>query len=314
MFLFLSYAQLNNYERALIAIYYNEEKKSINQIAKLLERNPATICRELKRNKNQRGRYDPSYAQALAEERLKSKTNRSKYSLELKEKIETKLVKTWSPQQISNWYKMKNQQIVSTKTIYRYIKQGMLGATKYLRRKGKSYKRASDVNRMSGGKSIHDRSEVIENRERIGDWEVDTMVGLKGTKTVILTLVDRKSRLLLARLCSDRKASTISNEIVKMLKKHTVHSITADNGKEFADFAYLEKKLNTSVYFADPYCSWQRGTNENTNGLLREFIPKGIDLATVSKADLRNYVKLINGRPRKVLGYRIPEFVHFTPD
>lgn len=312
--MFLSYAQLNNYERALIAIYYNEEKKSINQIAKLLERNPATICRELKRNKNQRGRYDPSYAQALAEERLKSKTNRSKYSLELKEKIETKLVKTWSPQQISSWYKMKNQQIVSTKTIYRYIKQGMLGATKYLRRKGKPYKRASDVNRMSGGKSIHDRSEVIENRERIGDWEVDTMVGLKGTKTVILTLVDRKSRLLLARLCSDRKASTISNEIVKMLKKHTVHSITADNGKEFADFAYLEKKLNTSVYFADPYCSWQRGTNENTNGLLREFIPKGIDLATVSKADLRNYVKLINGRPRKVLGYRIPEFVHFTPD
>ena len=157
---------------------------------------------------------------------------------------------------------------------------------------------------MKGGKSIHERPEVANNRERIGDWEIDTVVGPKGTTSVLVTVVDRCSRKLLAKVEPNRKAQTVTKALLSLLENEIVYSITADNGKEFSNYEELEEKLRVPVYFADPYCSWQRGTNENTNGLLREYIPKGKDIQTVTQEELDHYVYLINTRPRKVLGFK----------
>ncbi|MGM0121181.1 IS30 family transposase [Enterococcus sp. AZ152] len=308
----MAYAHLTDVERNCIAYYY-AQGLSFSAIAKLVERHVSTISREIKRNKNKNGIYDPSYAQELATDRLKDKKNRSKLTTEMIDKINSKLFKRWSPEEIYFRFRKIGEEMVSTSTIYRWIRVGKVGHPKYLRRKGVPYKRSSEVNRMRGGKSIHEREKVVLERQRIGDWEVDTIVGSKGTKPVILTLVDRKSRFLLAKWCKNRKAITISRSIIYLLKEQSLCTITADNGKEFSDFEMVEKQLNTSVYFADPYCSWQRGTNENTNGLLREFLPKGIDLGTITDRQLQEYVKLINSRPRKVLKYQTPEEVYFEP-
>ena len=309
-----NYTQLTPHERVIISIMYNEEGKTANEIAKMIERCPSTVYREIERNCNESERYDPSFAQELADVRKREKKNRSKFTIEIKNIIEEKMELGWSPEEICYWYRLiqGKRDFVSTKTIYRYVYCGLASAPKYLRKKGIKYKRASEVNRMKGGKSIHDRDKVINQRERIGDWEVDTVVGKKGTKAVILTLVDRKSRYVLSKICRDRKAETISSGIVELLEGQPGHSITADNGTEFTDFQYVEKKLGTKVFFADPYCSWQRGTNENTNGLIREYIPKGMDIAEVDREYFKQCIELINGRPRKILGYHMPNEVHFN--
>ncbi|MFD1898999.1 IS30 family transposase [Enterococcus termitis] len=166
---------------------------------------------------------------------------------------------------------------------------------------------------MSGGKSIHDRPKEAKERIRVGDWELDTVVGCKGTKSCLLTIVDRKSRYLKSMLLPDRKANRVAKAIELLLKNEVVHTLTADNGKEFSDFRQVERKLNTDVFFADPYASWQRGTNENTNGLLREFIPKGKDIGTYTEEQLQEYVHMINTRPRKTLGYQTASNVYLSP-
>lgn len=303
---------MTDIERNAIAYYY-QQGLSFSAIARLIQRHVSTISREIKRNSNKRGIYDPSFAQMLAKERSKEKKNRSKLTEETIEKINEKLVIHWSPEMIYFRFRKEGQEMVSTNTIYRWIHSGKVGSPKYLRRRGVPYKRFCDVNRMRGGKSIHEREKVISERCRLGDWEADTVVGCKGTKTVIVTLVDRKSRFLLADICLDRTAKRVSRSIVRLLKDQVVRTITADNGKEFSDFRTVENKLSVPVYFADPYCSWQRGTNENTNGLLREFIPKGTDIGTITKNQLQKYVKLINSRPRKVLDFQTAEEVYFAP-
>lgn len=308
----MGYIRLTDFERNTIAYYYNEKNCSLSEIARILERNVSTISREIKRNKNPNGYYDPSYAQALAVDRRSELKNRSKFSPKLKEQIEEKLYEHWSPERICCWYRLNGEKFVTFKTIYRYVKKGLVGDVQYLRRKGVPYKRQSEVNRMRGGKSIHDRSSEITNRERLGDWEVDTVVGPKGTHHVVVTLVDRKSRILRSTISPNRKSKIISKCIVKLLENEVVHSITADNGTEFAGFRDVEQQLDIPVYFADPYCSWQRGTNENTNGLLREFIPKGLDIKNVNQSSLNQYVNMLNRRPRKVLGFNTPEEVYFS--
>lgn len=307
----MGYAHLSDLERNCIAYYY-QQGLSFSAIARLIERHVSTVSREIKRNQMKNGKYDPSYAQALANDRLREKRNHAKFTEEVAEEINVKLLQRWSPEEIYFRFRREKKEMVSTSTIYRWIHQGIVGSSEYLRRKGVPYKRWCVTNRMSGGKSIHEREESVKERKRIGDWEVDTIVGSKGTKPVILTLVDRKSRFLFAKWCKNRKALTITRGIVSLLENQRLYTITADNGNEFAGFHLVEKQLETMVYFADPYCSWQRGTNENTNGLLREFIPKGTDIGTVTERQLQEYVKLINSRPRKILEYLTPEEVYFN--
>ena len=152
--------------------------------------------------------------------------------------------------------------------------------------------------------------EMIKNRLRIGDWEGDTVLGKSGCG-VIVSQVDRNSRYLLARLCHTKKAEDIKDAIITMFEGMPVKSISFDNGSEFSKFREIEKALNAPIYFAEPHKPWQRGTNENTNGILRFFFPKGCDLLKVTQQDLDYVVSLINNRPRKCLGWKTPAEVFF---
>lgn len=309
----MNYAQFIIEERTCIARYL-KDKVSIPVIAELIGRSPSSVYREIERNSDEHGHYDPSLAEVKATLRKKNKKNHLKYSEEQKQKIEPCLLQRWSPEQIVGYYREQGESFVCHKTIYRWLRKGKLlhGDISCLRRKGKKYKRRTDVNRMSGGKSIHDRPQEAKKRERIGDWELDTVVGCKGTTACLVTIVDRKSRYLKATLLPDRKAFRVARAIETLLKEDVVHTLTADNGKEFSDFYQVEEALNTDVFFADPYASWQRGTNENTNGLLREFIPKGIDISTFTNEQVQEFVYMINTRPRKVLKFKTNEQVYFS--
>ncbi|BFQ97060.1 IS30 family transposase [Enterococcus cecorum] len=294
----MGYAQLIDIERLAIADYL-KQGKSYSEIARLIERNVSTVSREIKRN-SRNGVYNPAIAQERANVRKHKKTNRSRFTEEIKEKIEKGLEKNWSPEQIKGYYARNGEEMVSTKTIYRYIHSGKVGKKKELRRKGKPYVPKDPETKILGKESIHARPAVVKERERIGDWEIDTVVSGKVSKACLVTLVDRKSRYLLAKVVQDRKAPTVTQAILEMLEDNIVTSLTSDNGKEFAGYEELQEKLGVTVYFADPYCSWQRGSNENTNGLLRQYLPKKTDLSKITQEELDYYVSLINHRPRKI--------------
>ena len=197
----------------------------------------------------------------------------------------------------------------SARTIYRWIYDKYLlnGNLKVLRRKGKSHLGKETRGKFNLGKSIRKRDKSVYKRKEAGHWEADTVVSGQGkSKACFATLAERKTRLYLAMKIPDRKAETMAAAIVFMLSEvpsKLVKTITCDRGAEFANWQTIEKKLGCEVYFADPYCAWQKGTNENSNGLLREFYPKGCNLSRVSPKTLLRNLALINARPRKCLNY-----------
>ena len=224
--------------------------------------------------------------------------------------IDEKLSRTWSPEQIANTpCEMK---MPSFKTIYRWIDEKYLRSTqKNLRRKGKTRKRLGNGGRFTTGKSIRKRDKSVYNRKEFGHWEADTVVSGQGkSKVCFATLAERKTRYYIAIKIPDRKGETMAKAIIEALSKYpgeAVKTITCDRGSEFACWRQIEKKLHCDMYFADPYCAWQKGTNENLNGLLREFYPKGRNLSRVSEVTLKKNLALINARPKKVLHYQTPQ-------
>ena len=194
---------------------------------------------------------------------------------------------------------------VSVNTIYRAVKSGRLSfeARKYLRRRGKTYKRKT---RQDGRGHIKDtvsielRPKEVEQRLDIGNWEIDTVLGKPGTGGLV-TVVDRKTRLLLAAKIEDKTATTVQAALIRLLKGVECRSLTTDNGKEFARHKEVSAALGVPVYFAHPHSPWERGTNENTNGLIREYLPKGIDFRVVQSDDVLRIVERLNNRPRKWL-------------
>ena len=230
------------------------------------------------------------------------------WSQELIKYIEEKLLATWSPEQIAN-APSPFEKMPSARTIYRWIYDKYLlnGNLKVLRRKGKSHLGKETRGKFNLGKSIRKRDKRVYKRKEAGHWEADTVVSGQGkSKTCFATLAERKTRLYLAMKIPDRKADTMAAAIISMLSEipgELVKTITCDRGAEFANWQTIEKKLNCDVYFADPYCAWQKGTNENSNGLLREFYPKGRNLSRVSPKTLLRNLSLINNRPRKCLNY-----------
>jgi len=218
--------------------------------------------------------------------------------------INEKLKATWSPEQIAKTpcaFKMP-----SYKTIYRWIYQKYLvnGNLKVLRRKGKNHLGKETRGKFNLGKSIRKRDKSVYKRQEIGHWEADTVVsGLGKSKACFATLAERKTRYYIAMKIPNRKAETMAKAVIEMLNtypKELVKTITCDRGAEFANWEKIEQELKCEVYFADPYCAWQKGTNENSNGLLREFYPKGRNLSRVSPKTLKKNLALINARPRKV--------------
>ena len=302
----MSYIHLTIEERCCIREYYLKGK-SYREIAKLIIRNVSTISREIKRNKTHqyiRPTYFPQTAQKKYLIRRSLCHRGGTISDEAKEYIEQKLYETWSPEQISKSeapYKMP-----SFKTIYRWIEQKILvnGNPKVLRRKKKPGATKETRGKLNLGKSIRKRDKKVYKRKEYGHWEADTVVsGIGKSKVCFATLIERKSRFYIAIKMPNREAKTMEDTIVKALKVYPselVKTITCDRGKEFSNWENIEKRLNCEMYFADPYCAWQKGSNENCNGLLREFYPKGKNLSRVSEKTLQKNLALINARPRKV--------------
>lgn len=309
----MNYTHLSIEERCCLRKYYNEGN-SLRKIAKLLGRNVSTISREIMRNKtymNCKPAYYPHTAQKKSNLR-KSYCHRGvfwdKATLEY---IDEKLRATWSPEQIT--YTPCGMKMPSYKTIYRWIYQGYLvnGNAKVLRRKGKSMHGKETRGKLRNkGKSIRKRDKSVYKRKEFGHWEIDTVVsGLGKSTACFVTLAERKTRYYIVIKAENKTAQAVKQAVIKTLGKYpegTVKTITTDNGSEFAKWQEIEKELKTNVYFADPYCAWQKGTNENLNGLLREFYPKGRDLARVSAKTLAQNVAKINNRPKKVLNFQTP--------
>lgn len=309
----MNYTHLSIEERCCLRKYYNEGN-SLRKIAELMGRNVSTISREIMRNKtymNCKPAYYPHTAQKKSNLR-KSYCHRGMFwDKETLEYINEKLRSTWSPEQISRT--PCEIRMPSFKTIYRWIYQGYLanGNAKVLRRKGKSMNGKETRGKLlNKGKSIRKRDKSVYKRKEFGHWEIDTVVsGLGKSKACFVTLAERKTRYYIAIKVENRTAQVVKNATIKALQGYpegAVKTITADNGSEFAKWQEIEDELKTNVYFADPYCAWQKGTNENLNGLLREFYPKGRNLARVSAKTLAQNVAKINNRPKKVLNYKTP--------
>lgn len=287
----------------------NQRDVSKAEIARLMGRDRSTIYRELERNSGQRG-YRPKQAQRLADARRLA--CRRQHKLEddhLHEYVEDRMEKRWSPDQIAarsrRDFPRKRRWWLSHQTIYNWINDREPKWKAWLRRGGRPPERRGklvDCVRIDG------RPDVINRRRRYGDWEGDTMVG-KGRQSALVTLVDRKSGYLRAGRADDMTAATTTRVMTRRMKdlpKSLRRSMTFDNGKEFAEHAKFSQACELDVYFALPYRSWQRGTNENTNGLLRQFFPKGTDFSRISHHEVARVEKLLNERPRKRLGYRTP--------
>lgn len=280
-----------------------------SEIAKVLERSPSTISRELSRNRGGRG-YRPKQAHRLACERHAS--NARQIDEATWRFAKARLREDWSPDQISN------HADISHETVYQRVyadKRAGGSLWKHLRcqkqrrkRYGKRDLRGTIPNRLS----IEQRPAVVEKRSRIGDWEADTVIG-KNHKQAIVRLVERKSGYTLIRKVERRTADVVSRTMTKLLKPYQsrVHTITSDNGKEFAGHEKVARALRVDFYFAHPYASWERGTNENTNGLIRQYFPKGMDFTSITQQEISHVMKRLNNRPRKRLGYLTPAQVFF---
>lgn len=307
----MNYTHLTIEERCCLREYY-KKGYSYRKIAKLMGRNVSTVSRELRRNCTHM--YDiPTYYPHTAQKKYllrRSYCHRGMYQdPEILKEIKEKLLKTWSPEQISN--APSELKMPSTRTIYRWIYERYIDVNlKVLRRKGKSRGKKETRGKFNLGKSIRKRDKSVYRREEFGHWEADTVVSGRGkSKACFATLAERKTRYYIAVKMPNRNADTMAKTIIAALSqfpKEAVKTITCDRGTEFANWQTVEKELNCSVYFADPYCAWQKGTNENLNGLLREFYPKGRNLSRVSPATLKKNLALINARPKKVLNYISP--------
>jgi len=229
--------------------------------------------------------------------------------------INEKLSLQWSPEQIWGWMREHNKPVVvSHERIYQHIwADKKTGGQLYkdLRHGGKKYNKRSGVNAgrgcIPGRIDIDQRPDIVEKKTRVGDWELDTIIG-KGHKGAIVSMVDRASKLTKLAICKSKEAAPVTDALTRYLKPiaHFVLTLTADNGKEFAKHAKVSKKLKADFYFAKPYHSWERGLNEHTNGLVRQYFPKGTSFDTISNKDVARVENLLNNRPRKILNFKTP--------
>jgi len=291
--------------------------KNQKEIAEHLEVSPSTISREIRRNSGLKG-YRNQQADFKARERRTTASSRPKCMLRsVIEFIEEKLREKWSPDQISGVLKA-NGTPISHERIYLHVwedKRAGGELYKHLRHGGKKY------NRRSSGKSgrgcipnrvdIKERPSVVEKKTRLGDWEGDTIIGAK-QQGAILSLVDRKSKFTKLAKLKNKSAAGVVEAItvaVDQLPHEALHTITFDNGKEFSSHEIISYQTGARCYFATPYHSWERGLNEHTNGLVRQYFPKSSNLLEISKKEIQFVEDALNNRPRKVLGYRTPREV-----
>ena len=300
----MSYHHLTPFERGRLDTLH-KQGHSIRTIAKELSRSPSTISRELRRFKDHVYEAEAAHQQYL---QCRNQVGRKgKATHELIRLIEEKLEATWSPEQIVG--RLLSGKLC-VKTIYRWIYSGVLRVNlTVLRHKGKRRKPVETRGRFRVGTSIHKRPKEVKNRQSIGHWEADTMVSSRGeSKGCLATFAERRSRLFLAFKMPDRTAASMMKSIETLWRfmGESLKTLTSDRGKEFACHEDIKDTYGIPIYFADPYSAWQRGTNENSNGLLREFFPKKTDLAKITDDELVDALLKINGRPRKCLDWKTP--------
>ncbi len=315
-----NYNHISNYKRIELATLHRNGY-SISNISKQLKLHRSTVYRELKRNSRPRGSYEAYYANNLSEIRKERFAKNRKFTSQMIILIKEKLEKQqWSPEQINGYCIQNNIPMVSHERIYQYIYQdkengGKLfehlrtGKKKYKKRYGKHKNRKIIIKNKV---SIDERPEIINNKERYGDWEIDTIIG-KNHKGAIVTVVERKSSFILIRKLKGKNAEELAKQTIRLMVpyKELVHSITSDNGTEFANHEYIAQKLNAQFYFAHPYSSWERGLSEYSNKLIRQYVPKKSSFNEFS-IDYLNHVNIkLNNRPRKILNFDSPLNVFF---
>ena len=308
----MCYTHLSLAERYYIEIG-RKAGTSMNQMAKALGRSQSTLSRELSRNTGQRG-YQHKQANRLTEQRHKQKPKAVKLTDDIKQLITGYVKQDWSPEQIAGRLEKEGTIKLHHEIIYQYIltdKQADGTLYKHLRHQNKTYrKRYGSTHNRTGIPNrvdIEQRPQEANERIRVGDWQADTIIG-KNQKGAIVTLDDRKSKLRLAAPLQSKKAQNVLQAAIALLQpiKSFVKTITFDNGKEFSLHEAMAKALGCDTYFAKPYHSWERGQNENANGLLRQYFPKSMELVDVAMKQVFEAVDKLNSRPRKCLGFKTP--------
>jgi transposase, IS30 family len=310
-----SYTHLTSEERFYIHQAVRE-RKSISAIAQRLSRNKSTISREIRRNKWPSAKI---YTHHIAEKLIRHRKSRKarhmpkKVTSDIKQSVVFLLMHYLSPEQISGYLKQRENISISHETIYRHIYNDSnfkdlkcylrQGHKKRRKRYGSNKRRSIIPNRVS----INERPDIVNTRQRIGDWECDTVIGA-GKKGILVTVTERKTLFSLSAIVHNKTARTVSDAIIKMLRpyKDKVKTLTFDNGTEFAEHLRIAKALKAKTFFANPYSSWERGANENFNGLLRQFFPKGKSFADITQKFVDSVISLLNNRPRKSRNYKTP--------
>lgn len=312
----MSYRQLTEVERYQIHSLL-KAGQSITKIGHILKRDKATISRELKRNTGLRG-YRPRQAHLLSEVRKQAHVQ-CRISDQLWCEVERLIEEDWSPEQIA-WRLYEEQGVyISHEWIYQYIYRDKLAGgdlythlrcqKKRRKRYGKYDKRGKIVGRIG----IEERPSIVDENTRSGDWEGDTVEGSRH-QGYLLTLVERRSKFLVSKHLPYKNAKATSKAMISSLDGHQVKTVTLDNGKEFSEHKSVSSRVDTKIFFADPYSSWQRGLNENTNGLLRQYYPKGMSLKSIEEKQLEEVVSRLNNRPRKTLNWKTPYEVMYKKE
>jgi IS30 family transposase len=311
----MNYTQLTREQRYQIYVLLKAGHHQ-TQIAVIIGCHKSTISRELQRNCGPQGYY-PSQAQQLARRRQRH-SHGPRIAPETWQQVEGLLRQQWSPEQIAGRLKLERLPTVSHERIYLYVyADKRSGGTlhRQLRSQKKQRKRYGGYIRrgqIPNRTSIEERPAIVASKRRFGDWEADTIIGGRH-QGGILSLVERKSKLTRLHKLKTKAATEMKDASIALLRPliDRVHTITVDNGKEFCQHEQITAALQAPIYFAHPYASWERGLNENTNGLVRQYFPKKYDFARITKAEVKRVTELLNNRPRKTLGYRTPNEVFF---
>lgn len=311
----MNYTQLTQAQRyqiyALMKAGHNQ-----TQIADIVGIHKSTVSRELRRNTGGRG-YRPQQAHSFCLQRRVQKAP-PRITTKTWRMIERLLRLQWSPEQICTWLHPQTGVSISHEWIYQHVfADKHAGGTLYThlrcqKQRKKRYGRYSRRGRIPHTVSIEQRPAIVDTRRRFGDWESDTVIG-KNHRQALVTVVERKSRLTFIAKVVRKTADQVTQAMIQLLKpmKEWVNTITVDNGKEFAHHQTLAKQLRARVYFAHPFASWERGLNENTNGLIRQYFPKKHDFTTITQKQIDHVMDRLNNRPRKCLGFKTPNQVFF---
>ena len=310
-------AHLTKAQRNTISVMKNRGD-SIPQIAKIIKVDKTTVYRELKRNCDKRnGKYSCDLAERKYRQRQQNKPKYKRFTLPIQESIESLLIEDYSPEQVVGALKKEDKETVSTERIYQHIWADKSSGGKlytHLRRQGRKYRKRGSAKDSRGilknRVSIDTRPEIVNKRERFGDLEVDLIIG-EHHQQAILTINDRASGMLKMKKVASKQAPVVTQAINELLEDWTpyLHTITADNGKEFAGHEEVAEQLNIDYYFAHPYHSWERGSNENLNGLVRQYFKKGSSFNEITEERIIEIQTKLNNRPRKRFKFENPIFV-----